>query len=80
MPRKSNDLPPGVIDFKDLSPEVQARVKAQTGGKKPRKTRVQNMTKEDCKREAIRVLAVVADLSDSERERVLRMAIKLNEV
>ncbi len=45
-----------------------------------RKPREQKFSKEQVRSNAIKVLAVVAGLNQSERERVLQHAIKLNSV
>jgi hypothetical protein len=49
-------------------------------GKKRRKTRVVKLTRDSIKRRAFRVLAVVSDLDQPARKRVLTMAAKLSEV
>ena len=48
--------------------------------KATRKPREQKFSKEQVRSNAIKVLAVVAGLNQSERERVLQHAIKLNSV
>ena len=45
-----------------------------------RKPREQKFSKEQVRSNAIKVLAVVAGLNQSERERVLQHAVKLNSV
>ena len=45
-----------------------------------RKPREQKFSKEQVRSNAIKVLAVIAGLNQSERERVLQHAIKLNSV
>jgi hypothetical protein len=64
----------GTINAGELPPEVRK----QLGIKKPRERRA--MTLNDVRTYAIRVLAVVADLTPSERKRVLRQAGKMNDV
>lgn len=61
------------VNARDLSPEVRRRL-----GVKTRKAR--SMTLNEVRTHALRVLAVVADLSPAERRRVLRQAAKLNAV
>lgn len=70
--------PPGQILFSDLPDHVKAKVKSE--GKAPRKTRVVSLTKEQVRGHAIRCLNQIADLSDSDRDRVLNMALKINGV
>lgn len=66
-----SDVP--VVNLNDLSPEVRKRLKV-------RKRRTRSMTINEVRSYALRVLAVVADLSPAERGRVLRQAGRLNEV
>jgi hypothetical protein len=58
----------------DLPPDLRKRVGIRT----PRKPRT--VSKNDVRALAIRVLAVVADLTPNERRRVLAHAAKLNDV
>jgi hypothetical protein len=64
------------IDLGDLSPELQKQLAAR-GIRKPRR---HEFSKNDVRTAAIRVLAVVADLTPAQRARVLVHASKLNEV
>lgn len=61
------------IDAKDLPPEVRRRLGMKT-------KRGRSMTLNEVRTHALRVLAVVADLSPAERRRVLRQATKVNAV
>ena len=61
------------IDAKELTPALRTKL----GVTAPRR---RGMTMNDVRTAAIRVLAVVADLSPTDRRRVLRQASKLNEV
>lgn len=65
------DVP--AVNLADLPAEVRKRLKLK-------KRRVQSMTLNEVRTHALRVLAVVADLSPSERSRVLRQAGRLNQV
>lgn len=62
------------IDIKDLTPAQRAQLKIRA----PRRAR--SMTMDEVRSAAIRVLGVVADLTLTERRRVLKHAAKLNEV
>ena len=61
------------ISVDDLTPEARRAL----GVKRQRR---QTMTKDEVRTAAIRVMAVMADLSPAERRRVLAQASKLNEV
>lgn len=61
------------IALKDLTPEQRKAL----GKRLPRR---QGMTMHDVRTAAIRVLGIIAELTPSERARVLRHAAKLNEV
>lgn len=61
------------INARDLTPELRAKL----GVKVSRRT---TFTKNEVRTAAIRVLAVIADLTPTERRRVLAHAAKLNEV
>lgn len=69
------------LNINDLNPETLSKLglvqEHKTINKKPRS---QTFTKEQVRSNAIKVLAVVAGLSQSERDRVLAHAIKLNGV
>lgn len=62
------------IDAKDLPAEVRARLP------KVPKARKQGMTLNEVRTQALRVLAVVADLTPTDRRRVLRQAQKVNDI
>lgn len=62
------------IDLGDLPPELQAQLRAR-GIRKPRQSQ---FSKNDVRTAAIKVLAVVADLTPAQRARVLTHAGKLN--
>jgi hypothetical protein len=64
---------PATIDLKDLTPAQRKELKLRA----PRR---QGMTMHEVRTAAIRVLGVIAELTPSERGRVLRHAAKLNEV
>ena len=66
------------IDLKDCSPEVRKQLLNAAGECEPRKART--FTIDRVRSESIKVLAVVANLTPSERKRVLRHALKMNEV
>lgn len=65
---------PGTIDVNDLPPEVRRKLGVK---RRPAK---RTMTMDAVRTAAIRVLHVVADLTPAERGRVLRHALKLNDV
>ena len=60
------------VNLEDLSPEVRRRMKL-------RKPREQSMTRNEVRTYALRVLAVIADMTPGERRRVLRQANLYNE-
>jgi hypothetical protein len=62
------------VDLRDLSPELRKQLAAR-GIRKPRKS---EFSKNDVRTAALRVLAVVADLTPAQRARVLVHAGKLN--
>jgi len=64
------------ISIDDLPPEVR-KLLAAKGVRKPR---TQSMSINEVRTAAIRILAVVADLTPNERKRVIAHAAKLNEV
>lgn len=67
------------LDLSDLPPEARRRALASVGRKRaPRDASA--FTKNRARSYAIRVLAVVADLTPVERERVLRLARDMNAV
>lgn len=69
----------GTVDLADLSPEVRRQLAAK-GAKIAKTTRTTTMTRDAVRTAAFRVMAVLADLAPAQRERVLRHALKLNEV
>lgn len=67
----------GKLHINDLPPEARKRV--QESGMVPiSRTRTQRLKKEDIKKYAIKVLAQMADLTVSERDRVLDHAREMN--
>jgi hypothetical protein len=64
------------INIDDLPAEVREKLNL----KKPRKAPTRSMTMHEVRTAAIRVLNVVADLTPTERARVLRHATKLNAI
>lgn len=60
-------------DVRDIDPEVLKRL----GIKRPR---TRQFTKEDVRSNALRVLAVVANLTQEQRTRVLRHALNVNAI
>lgn len=65
------------VILSDLSPEVQRAITQRTGNK--RLTRVREFTAEHERQHALRVCALIADLTQDQRARVLRRAQKINE-
>ena len=68
-----NDKPTG-IPLADLPPEMQAKL-----GIKPVKERKPRFTAEQERQQAIRVLNTIHVLTQPERSRVLRRALKMND-
>lgn len=69
------------LNINDLTPEVLAKIGMVDEHKKAnRKPRQQQFSKEQVRSNAIKVLAVISNLSQSERDRVLAHAVKLNTV
>lgn len=66
-----NDRPS--ISLADLPPDVRKKLNVRA----PRR---RSMTKDDVRTAAIRVMAVIAELSPSDRSRVLAHARRLNDV
>jgi hypothetical protein len=64
------------ISLAELPPEVRAQLKNQI----PRKPRVSQFSMNEVRTAAIRVLAVVADLTPSQRARVLKHAARVNDL
>lgn len=78
---------PGVVNANELPPDVAARLGVPVRERRARQAKRTGAGKasgrmdvEQVRRYAIRVLAVVADLTKRERARVLRDAAKLNEL
>lgn len=67
-------MTPATIDAGELPPELRKKL----GVKKPRGERA--FTMHMVRSYALRVLYVMADLTPSERTRVLRQALKVNDV
>jgi len=69
------------MNINDLNPETIEKLGLVKEHRQVnRKPREQKFSKEQVRSNAIKVLAVVAGLNQSERERVLQHAIKLNSV
>ena len=69
------------MNINDLNPETIEKLGLKKELKQAnRKPREQKFSKEQVRSNAIKVLAVVAGLTQSERERVLLHAAKLNSV
>tara|TARA_Y100000310_G_C19981155_1_gene489835 strand:+ start:114 stop:323 length:210 start_codon:yes stop_codon:yes gene_type:complete len=66
------------LEFDGLPPEVQRALREQEGGTL-RVQRKERMTQDAVRGYAIRALAPLASLSQSDRNRVLRQALKANE-
>lgn len=66
------------IDFSDLAPETQQKLRAQ--GVKPPRRRAKPFQIEQVRQRALRVLAEISDLTQAQRDRVLRHALRVNEV
>lgn len=67
----------GRVDWSQLSPELQAQLR-QRGASAPRKPR--KLTKERERQHALRVLGSLSVLTQAERARVLRYALKVNDI
>lgn len=69
------------MNINDLNPETIEKLGLKKEHRQAnRKPREQKFSKEQVRSNAIKVLAVIAGLNQSERERVLQHAIKLNSV
>jgi hypothetical protein len=64
---------PATLNLDDLSPEQRREL----GIRKPRESQ---FTKDELRGWSLKILAVMANLSRSERERVLKHALKVNRV
>jgi hypothetical protein len=64
---------PATINLEDIDPEQRKAM----GIRKPREA---SFTKDELRGWALKTLALMANLSRSERERVLRHALKVNKV
>jgi hypothetical protein len=69
---RANDLLEEVFADPDLTTPTNK-------GKKRRKTRVVKVSRDGVKRRAFRVLAVIADMDQPARKRILTMAAKLSD-
>jgi hypothetical protein len=69
----------GAVDLADLDPALRAQLGKKIG-KKLRLRRAPPFPKDEVRRYAFRALAVLADLTQNERRRVLAQAAKLNEL
>lgn len=66
------------VALSDLSPEARAAVRRQLG--RSRLAAPRKFTREHERRYSLRILAEIAELSQTERRRVLRHALKVNDV
>ena len=69
------------IDFADLAPELQRKLREQArvqNVKLPRQRKTMQL--EQVRQRALRVLGDLSDLTQRERARVLRHALRVNEV
>ena len=64
---------PARLNIDDLSPAARAKF----GVKKPRQSQ---FSKDAARSNALRVLAVLANLTQDQRRRVLELAVKINDV
>ncbi|HEY7425030.1 MAG TPA: hypothetical protein VH682_12435 [Gemmataceae bacterium] len=64
---------PASINLDDIDPEQRKKL----GIRKPRETA---FSKDELREWSLKILALIANLSRAERERVLRHAIKVNKV
>lgn len=68
----------GVLPLSELTPELKKKVLQRAGRKRAPRRNV--FPKDRARTWAIRVLAVIADLTPSERGRVLMLAQRMNNV
>tara|TARA_R100000234_G_scaffold105153_1_gene75258 strand:+ start:710 stop:931 length:222 start_codon:yes stop_codon:yes gene_type:complete len=68
------------IVLEDCSPEVQEQLRKAAGIDAPKRTRTNVFPIDRVRSEAIKVLAVIANLTPEQRKRVLCHAQKMNEV
>ena len=73
----SSDGP--AVQLEDLSPELRKQIEKRTG-KKLRAPRRSTFTKDNVRTYALRCLSSLAELSPSERGRVLQHALRVNRV
>lgn len=68
----------GKIDADELPAAVRAQLRKT--GQLPRRSPRRSMTADQVRTHALRIMAVIADLSPAERRRVLRKAAEVNAV
>jgi hypothetical protein len=69
---------PATLDLKDLNPDQRAAVRRQLG--KKRLPGARSFTVDLERRHALRVLALISDLTQEQRGRVLRRALRINAI
>ena len=67
----------GVLNLDDCPPQLQKQLLSAAGVTKPRQNQ---FPMEQVRSNAIKVMATIANLSANQRERVLKHALKLNQV
>jgi hypothetical protein len=68
----------GRVDFDDLPPETQKKIRA--GAPKFKRPRETTFSKNDVRSYAMKAMGVLAPLTPSERARVLKLALEINKV